>query len=428
MNILYLLPFIILTICFIIKVPIGLSMISAGIIFFMVMGKDVGLAADIAMSSLYSSTVLIAIPLFIFTANIMNSGKVTEHMFTFAKALVGRKRGALAYINIIVSLIFSGMSGSALADAAGIGTMEITEMKKDGYDTAFSCAITASTATVGPIFPPSIPLVIYGLLAETSVGSLFLGGMIPAILICGALGVYVWYISKKRQYPYGVKFSFNEFLKYTLKALPALITPLILLGGIYTGIVTATEAGALAALYAIIISTLAYRVLKVKDFLNAVKNTVKQTALVMTIAIGAFIISHIVSSFGISDKITDWFLCISESKYVFLLIVNVVFLFLGMFLDVGVIQFIFLPLVIPAAVALGVNLIHFGVIVTLNMMIGLSTPPFGMLAFISSGVGKAELKNVFKELIPMCCVMIGILLLITFIPELVTFIPSLAMS
>ena len=161
----------------------------------------------------------------------MNSGKVTQHMFTFVKALIGKKRGAMAYINIVISLIFSGMSGSALADAAGIGIIEIEEMKRDGYDVPFSAALTSTTAVVGPIFPPSIPMVIYAMLAEVSVGKLFMGGMIPAVLICILLGIYVWYISRRRNYPAGQKFTFKEFLRYTLKALPALMTPVILLGG-----------------------------------------------------------------------------------------------------------------------------------------------------------------------------------------------------
>ena len=418
---------IVMAICFAIKVPIGLSMFCVCVVFFLTSGRNIGMVSDVAMSTLYDNTVLVAVPLFIFTANIMNSGKVTEHMFTFTKALVGRKRGAMAYINIIVSLIFSGMTGSSMADAAGIGTMEIAEMKKDGYDAPFSAAITAATATVGPIFPPSIPLVIYSMLAGVSIGKLFMGGMIPAIMICISLGGYVWYISKKRNYPRGIKFTFKEFIKFTLKASPALLTPVILLGGMYSGIVTATEAGALAALYAIIISAIAYRCISIKTIIKAIKDTVLQTGVIMCIAAAALVLAHVITSTGLSSKIANGFLDITNNKYVFLLVVNLLFLFLGMLFDTQVLQFVFLPVVIPIASALGIDLVHFGVVIIVNMMIGLSSPPYGMLCFTTSSVAKVPVQKVFKEVLPMVAVMIVILLLITYIPVIVMTIPNLLM-
>ena len=426
--IIILLPLIILVICFIIRVPVGLSMLCACVIYFLAAGKDVGLAATVATSLLYANGTLVAIPLFIFTANIMGSGKVTEYMFTFVKSMIGEKRGAMAYINIVVSLIFSGMTGSASADASGIGIMEISEMKKDGYDMPFSAAITATTSTVGPIFPPSIPLVIYALLAGVSVGKLFMGGMIPAILICIALGIYVYHISKKRSYPKGVKFTFKEFARYTLRAFPALLTPVILLGGIYSGIVTATEAGALAALYTIIISVFIYRCMSLKAFFKVVKTTIIQTGIVMVIAMAALVFAHVVTTTGMGDIIADWFLGITDNKYVFLIIINILFLFLGMLFDTQVLMFVFIPLFIPIATTLGIDMIHFGVILTVNMMIGLSTPPYGMLCYITSGIAKTPLQKVFKEAIPMDIIMIVILLLITYIPPIVMAIPNALMS
>ena len=292
--------------------------IGTGVIYLLLSGKNVGLVADTILSTLNANSVIVAVPLFIFAANIMNSGKVTEHMFTFTKALVGRKKGAMAYINVILSLIFSGMSGSATADIAGIGTIEISEMKKDGYDNAFSAAITSASSVVGPIFPPSIPMVIYALLAGVSVGKLFMGGMVPAILICVALGVYIWYISKKRNYPRGINFAFKEFIRYTGKALPALLTPVILLGGIYSGIVTSTEAGALASLYTIIISFFAYKVLKFKGLLKVIKDTVIQTGAIMAVILGSYVLSFIVTSSGLGDVIANWFLGITGGNtYVF---------------------------------------------------------------------------------------------------------------
>lgn len=427
MSFVYIMPFIILAVCFLLNAPIGLSMIAACVTFFVTSGQDVSLVSDIIMNSLYTNTVMIAIPLFIFTANIMNSGKVTEYMFTFAKGCVGKKRGAMAYVNVLVSLIFSGMTGSALADASGIGLMEINEMQRDGYDTPFSCAITAATATIGPIFPPSIPMVVYAMLSGTSVGSLFMGGVVPALMITVALCLYVGYISKKRDYPRGHQFTLREFLSYTLRALPALFTPVILIGGIYTGIVTSTEAGALAAVYTLLIALLAYRVLGWKNIFLAVKETVIQTAVVMSMATASMVLSYIVTSSGMSNAIATWVLSITHNKYVFLSVITVVFLFLGMLLDTQTIQYVFVPMVLPIARALGIDLVHFGVIIVLNMMIGLSSPPYGILCFVTSGLTKEPLQNIFREIWPMVLAMIVVLLLLTFIPELVLFLPKMMM-
>ena len=421
-------PLVILMLCFLMRIPIGLGMILSCCVYLMAKGLDMGMVSDVIMSQLYASSVMIAIPLFIFTANIMSSGKVTEYMFTFVKALLGKRKGALAHLNIIISLIFSGMTGSAAADAAGLGVIEISEMEKDGYDKPFSAAITAATATVGPIFPPSIPMVIFAMLAQVSVGKLFLGGMIPAFLICGLLGVYVAWLSHKRNYPAGVKFSRKDFWHYTFVALPALFTPVILLGGIYTGIVTATEAGALAALYTILISIFAYRVLNFRGFLKVIKETVIQTGKVFAVVIGAYILSYVATSSGIGEIISGWFLGLTTNKYIFLLVINIMFLLLGMLFDTNVLEFVFLPLIIPVARTLGVDLIHLGVVLTVNMMIGSVTPPFGMMVFIASGIAKEKVQSVFKEALPMCALMILVLIAITYIPGLITFIPNTLMG
>jgi tripartite ATP-independent transporter DctM subunit len=419
------LPLVILALTFIFRIPLGIGMVGASVVYLITTGADFGLVMDQVMGKLYSNTVLVAIPLFIFAANIMNSGKISEYMYTFAKALIGPRRGATAYMNILVSLIFSGMTGSAMADACGTGVLEIYEMKKDGYDGPFSCALSAASATVGPTFPPSIPMVIYAMMAGVSVGQLFLGGIIPALLMCGILGVYVWYISKKRNYPRGKKYTIKEFFRYSLKALPALITPVILLGGIYSGIVTATEAGVLAAAYSIIVAIIAYKALGFKSLMNAVKDTIIQTGIIMAIIAGATILSYVVTVSGLGNMIAGWFLGITDNKYVFLLVVNVLFLFIGMIMDTAIIQYILIPLVLPIAMALGVNLVQFGVVVVLNMMIGMVSPPYGVLCFVTAGMTGEPLKKIFKEVIPMVVSLIVVLLLITYIPDIIMFIPNL---
>ena len=316
------------------------------------------------------------------------------------------------------------MTGAAVADASGLGIMEIREMDKDGYDMPFSCALTAATSVVGPIFPPSIPLVVYALYAECSIGQLFMGGMIPAIMVCIALGGYVHHISHKRNYPEGVKYTRKEFWKYVLQALPALMTPVILLGGIYSGVVTATEAGVLASLWAIIISIFPYRCMSWRILWKAVKDTVVQTGNIIAIVAGAYALAHIVTLSGLGNTICNAFLSLTTNKYVFLIIVNIMFLLLGMLFDTQVLQLVFLPLVLPVATALGLNLIHFGVMIVFNMMVGMCTPPYGVLCFITSSLGKTPVQSVFKEVIPMVAMLLIVLLLITYIPQLITFIPS----
>lgn len=418
------LPLALLAAFFVLRIPVGLGMIASCVVYFFVTGKDIGLVSDTIMSQLYASSVMIAIPLFIFTANIMSSGKVTDYMFTFIKALIGKRRGALAYLNILISLVFSGMTGSAAADAAGLGVIEISEMKKDGYDLPFSAAITAATSIVGPIFPPSIPMVIYAMLAQVSVGKLFMGGMVPAVLICLGLGAYVWHISAKRNYPEGVSFSRREFWRYTWKALPALFTPVILLGGIYTGFVTPTEAGALAATYTILVAILAYRVLTFRAFLNVVRDTVAQSGYIFAIVAGAYVLSYVVTSSGMGKVVADAVLGITRNKYAFLFVINVVFLVLGMFFDTNVLEFVFLPLVIPVAVALGIDMVHLGVVIVVNLMIGAVTPPFGMMCFIATSISKSRLQDTFREVLPMLAIMLAILALITYVPSVVMFLPN----
>ncbi|WP_428769118.1 TRAP transporter large permease [Treponema sp. HNW] len=416
---------IVFVLIFILKMPISLGMLAAGLYYFLFSGLKLTLVANQVMNQLYSNYVLIAVPLFIFTANIMNSGKITAMVFKFANALVGKRHGGLGHVNIVASVIFSGMTGSAIADASGLGKMEIAAMREEGYDDGFSCAITAASATIGPIFPPSIPLVIYAMFSNTSVGELFLGGTLPGLLIAFALGIYVMIVSKKRHYPQGVQMPLRDFIAFGLQSLPSLLTPVILLLGIYTGVMTPTEAGAVAGLYAILISIFAYKSLGFHDFKKVVYDTVKDTGGVSLMVGAAAVISFIVAKEQIGVSLGHFVLGLTDNKYIFLIIVNVMILILGMFIDTSCIQLIFVPILIPLASALGIDLVHFGVMVTLNMMIGLSTPPFGMLLFITSNISGTPLKEVIREIRFPLAAMIVVLLVVTFIPQSVLFIPSL---
>ena len=425
---------------FIIRMPIPTGMIVACAMYFLVDGlcKGYGFGdmvmgnagqlhpiAQKTIEAIFTNGTIVAVPLFVFAANLMNSSTVTDYIFGFCDGLVGRFRGGMAHVNVLCSLVFSGMTGSAIADATGIGTMEIEVMKKQGYDDPFSCAITAASATIGPIFPPSIPMVVYAMLTGASVGALFMGGMVPGILLALFLCVYIVFIARKRNYPRSEPIALKAYLKFLLKAIWALLTPVILLGCIYSGITTPTEAGAIAGLYTILVSAIIYKTMGWKELKKVLFDTVKGTGGV-TIMIGAAsAISFIFAKEGLGVTIGNWLLTLCHSQWSFLILTNVVVLILGMFIDTSVIQLVMIPILWPVAQQLGINVVHFGLVFTFNTMLGLSTPPFGMLLFITSSTSGTPLKDVIKEIMPMILVMLLELILITFVPNVVLFLPKM---
>ena len=416
---------VLLIVCFIIRLPIAIGMLISSGLYLILTGADVSLVAEIFSSKMYNNFILLAVPLFIFAANIMNSSKVTDKIFDFAKVLVGRWKGGLGHVNVFASLIFSGMTGSAVADASGLGIMEIEAMGKEGYDDGFSAAITASSAVIGPIFPPSIPLVIYGVIAGASIGNLFLAGMVPGVLLAIAVMIYVAVVAHKREYPVGVRYTIHPFLRMTFSAIPALLTPIILLMGIYTGIMTATEAGAVAALYALIISVFAYRSMTLGDFLGVLKNTVRSTGQIGIMLGAAYVFSYIIAIEKLPELAGNLITTVATSRITFLIFVNIALFILGMLLDSAVLQLVLLPILCPIAQSYGIDMVHFGVVFTLNTMIGLCTPPFGMLLFIVTGISGEKMKVVIREIMPMVVVMIIVLLLVTFVPDVIMWLPRL---
>jgi tripartite ATP-independent transporter DctM subunit len=383
-----------------------------------------GMVYSVITGDMITGFTMLAAPLFVFMANVLNEGEVTDKLFSFCNGLLGRLKGGTAQVNVFISLIFSGMSGSAIADASGIGLMEIEQMKKEGYDAEFSCAVTAASATVGPIFPPSIPMVIYAMLSGASVGKLFAGGMVPGVLLALMLMVYCLFISYKRNYPAGVKMTLRQFGKATVVAFPALFMVILLLGGIYSGVCTPTEAGAVASAYALVISALVYRTLGWKRLRTILKKTAANTATLATLTGTAYLFSKIIALEKVPNVVSAFVTGITTNKNVFLLVVNVVFLLLGCVLDVSTIQLVFVPMVLPIVKAFGIDLVHFGVVICLNMMIGLSTPPFGMLLFIVAGLGKTKIGGVIREILPMVLIMIALLFLCTYVPNIIMFIPN----
>lgn len=415
----------IFVVAFLIRIPLAYAMISSGIAYLAITGADLGNAAQLMMSGYYSKFVLIAVPLFIFGAQVMNDSTVTDRIFGFADAVVGRLHGGLAQVNVVNSVIISGMSGSAIADASGGGLMEIKSMTDAGYPRAFACATTAATATIGPIIPPSIPMVIYAYLSGASIGMLFAGGILPGLLLAAMLMVAVRIIAARRDFPRGAFPGWPALLGRFLAALPALLAPALLLGGIYSGIFTPTEAAAVASVYALLLAFVAYRSMSAAALWRTLTVVVRQTAVVSLIIGGSLIVNYAVASEGLPRQAAEFLLTVSDNPIVVLILINVVFLVMGMFLDTMVMLLIMIPIVLPVLGPVGIDPVHFGVVITLNMMIGLSTPPFGVLLFVVSSMTKTPLGEVIREIWPFLGIMGVTLVILMFAPDVVLFVPRL---
>lgn len=425
MNIGVIVFFVMLVVILVFRMPIGIGMLSMGVVYMLITGGNLKIIATGVLNLYYSNYILIAVPLFLFTANVMNAGKITSKIFDFTDGLVGRYRGGLAHVNILASLIFAGMSGSATADASGLGNMEITEMRKKGYEPAFACAVTAASATLSPIFPPSIIMLLYSSLTGAAVGKLFMGGMVPAALMAVCLGLYIVLVAKKKNLPYGAVYTLRTFLIFTVEAIPALLTPVILLTCIYTGVVTPTEAGALAGMYALIVSVLVYRALSLNALMQILKDTIRGIGMV-AITIGcASAIQYISGYEKIPALFAELVVNFAPNKYVFLLVVNILFIVMGMFLETNTITLVFIPIILPLVRAFGIDLVHFGVIFCVNMMIGMISPPYGQLLFVTSAISEVKIGSIIREILPMLGILIMFLLLLTCFPALVTFLPEL---
>jgi tripartite ATP-independent transporter DctM subunit len=409
----------------ILRLPIGFGMLISGVSYLVFKRQDLGLVAEQVLNGLYNSYILLAVPLFIFAAAVMNSGTVSERLFDFALALVGRLRGGLAHVNIIVSVIFSGMSGSAIADAAGPGIVSIRMMQKNGYSAEFAGALTAASSTIGPIIPPSIPLVINAMVSSASVGALFLGGVIPGLMMAVALMVAVHFVAKRRNLPRGEKIALNAYPRVLARGFLPLTLPVVLLGGIYTGIFTPTEAASVAALYALFLSAIVYRALSWRRFYEILVESSKSSASVTLIIASAFVINYAFTAENVPGLVAAWLTSMDLSQLGFLLMVNVLFLVLGCFLDTSIMLLVLVPILLPTAKLLGIDLVHLGVVLAVNMMIGLVTPPFGMLLFVINALAGVPLKGMIRESWLFIGVLLVSLLLMTLFPQLVLWLPHM---
>jgi len=409
-----------------IGLPVAYAMIGGSILWLFLSGLDLGTAAEQLLNGMMASQLLLAIPLFILAAEFMNTGSIMDRLLHFCNAIVGRFRGGLAQVNVVQSIIFASMSGSALADAAASGKIMQSMMTRDGkYPPAFAAALTCVSSVIGPIVPPSIPLVLYALVSDTSVGYLFLGGVVPGLLLGAVQSGLIAAVARRRHFPVELRVPLRELPRITWEAMPALLMPVILLGCMWSGITTPTEAAAVAAAYALLISALLYRSVRMRDVYHSLVSSARVTVSIGMLIAGAMVFNFVITSENIPKALSAMLKARELSPLVFLLAVNILLLILGCFLEGTTIILVILPVLIPTAQALGIDLVHFGVICVVNIMIGLVTPPYGLLLFMMNKIAEVPLGAMVREVMPFLYVMMGALALITLVPDVVLWLPRL---
>ncbi len=406
--------------------PVAYAMIGGSILWLFLSNLDMGTAAEQLLNGMMASQLLLAIPLFILAAEFMNTGSIMDRLLRFCNAIVGRFRGGLAQVNVVQSIIFASMSGSALADAAASGKLMQSLMTRDGkYTPAYAAALTTVSSVIGPIMPPSIPLVLYALVSDTSVGYLFLAGVLPGLLLGIVQSALIAVSARRRNFPVEERVPLADLPRITWQAFPALMMPVILLGCLYGGVTTPTEAAAVAAAYALLISALLYRSVRLKDIYHSLATSAKVTVSIGMLIAGALVFNFVITSENIPKTLSALLATYELSPLLFLLLVNILLLILGCFLEGTTIILVILPVLLPTAKALGVDPVHFGVMAVVNIMLGLVTPPYGLLLFMMTKIADVPLRDIVRESMPYLYVMFGALALITLVPDTVLFLPKL---
>jgi C4-dicarboxylate transporter, DctM subunit len=409
------------------RVPLAISMLSAGMAYLLASGQDVGLAADQVMNSMYGSYVMLAIPMFILAANVMNAGTISERLWSAADVVVGRMRGGLGQVTVLVSTVFSSMSGSAITDAAGPGMVAIKMMRTVGnYKPGYAVAITAAAATIAPIIPPSIPMVLYALLTGTSVSAMFLGGVVPGLMMALALMATIAILARREGVPRGQPLKAGQAWAALRRGLLPLTLPVVLLGGIWSGVFTPTEAAAVAAFYAMVLAGIVYRALGWRGLFAVFAESMRQSAVVMILIAGAFVVNYAVTAEQLAQVLVGWIQAQDLNALQFLLLANLLFLLLGCILDTGVLLLVVLPVLMPAVRLLEIDPVHFGVVAIVNFMIGLVTPPYGLLLFVLSSLAAVPLREIIAQIWKMLIPLLIVLLLLVLFPPLVLWLPRLA--
>lgn len=418
----------ILLVLFMIGMPVAFALGITSVLLLMIEqgGIDINYSM-IAQRMLYgpNSFVLLSVPFFLLMGNLMNTGGMTNRIFKFANSMVGHLRGGLGHVNIVASIIFAGMSGTAVSDAAGLGTVEIEAMNKAGYDEDFSCAVTAASSTVGPIIPPSIPLVIYGVLASVSIAKLLIAGIIPGLLLAIAMMIMVAIMAKRRDFPRSTRASLKVFVTDFGHAFLPILTPIILIGGIFTGVFTATEAAAVAAIYALVLGCFVYREISLRKLIRILRDTARDTAIITFILACATLYGWVLIRSRIPILFLESMVGLTQNPIVILLILNAALIVVGCFMETIAALNILVPVLAPLIVTVGIDPIQFGIVMVLNLMIGVLTPPFGLVLFVINKVSNVPLGRIIRATAPFFIPLVIVLLLITLVPELVTFLPNL---
>ena len=420
------LTFVLWFILIMLGVHVGYALIMASIFFFAASGgwNLVPFALEQMFNGVNSQT-LLAVPFFVLAGNLMNGGGVTTRIFDFAASMIGHRKGGLAHVNVLASLIFSGMSGSALADAGGLGQLEIKSMKDAGFDEGFAGGITAASCIIGPLVPPSTPLIIYAVLANQSVEKLFMAGFLPGLLTTAALMIMCSILSHKRNYPSEPKRSWSYRANSFKKSFWALLTPVIILVGIFTGFFTPTEAAVVAALYTMILGFFVYKELNLKSFFKICLDSIKTSGTIVLMILGVTLFQFVISREQMPQAIATFFTSHVNSKLTLLLMINIVLLILGTCIDALPLQMILVPILLPAVLAYEINPIHFGVVVIFNLMIGILTPPMGTALFVVARVGNMKFKTLMKGVVPFLIPLVITLILLNVFPEITLLLPRL---
>lgn len=406
-------------------VPVAISLGGASLLYVILEGTQPHLVVLHRMIGGTDSFPLLAIPFFIMAGSLMNSAGITTRLFGFALALVGWLRGGLGHVNIVASVIFAGMSGTAVADAGGLGSIEIRAMRDQGYDDDFSVGITGASSTIGPIIPPSLPMVIYGVMANASVGKLFAAGFIPGLVMAAALMVMVAWFARSRNYRRDASFSVFRLWSSFQQAFLPLLTPVILVGGMVTGVFTPTEAAIAATAYAMILGLFVYRSLSWREFVRVSLETMETTSIILLIVAGASIFGYLITTTKITDQLADFVLSITRNPLLILFLVNVFLLIIGCFMETIASITILVPVLLPLMEKIGVDPVHFGVVMVLNLMIGLLTPPVGMVLYILARVANISFERTTRACAPFLVPLLITLAICTYWPQMVLFLPNL---
>ena len=422
-------PFLILVALFVVlaslRVPIAFAMLVAALGYLLAAGRDIGLAADQIMNTLAANSLLVAIPLFMLAANLMNAGSISDRLFAACHVMVGRIKGGLAQIDVLVSVLFASMSGSAVADAAGPGMVTIRAMDKAGYPRGFAAAIVAASSVLGPIIPPSIPMILYALMANASIAALFLAGVVPGLVIAAAMMLVVWRTAERRNFPVEPPIPRHARARVLARAALPLGMPVVLLGGIYSGAFTPTEAAAVAALYALVLAGAIYRELGAGRLFGAFADTARQSAVILLMICGAFAVNYAVTAEQLDKALAAWIGALGLRPLAFLIVVNLVFLLLGCIIDATTMLLVLVPVLLPTVAALGIDPVYFGVLIVINITIGLVTPPYGLLLFVLAALTKIPLREIIAECWELIGALVVSLALMVAFPDLVLWLPRL---